>query len=955
MEENDDSSKNEVDELRKKIHDLENKVETKNVEDSWKQEKYKSMGVTVLLSLLVGIVLLGIGHFYVKKKKSGIVWLVGGLAVAIIGLMVPSVYAQNENLQEFYLPGIEVNDFEIIDGMNKIYFISSQGDIDDENTKRGLYVLNKNLEKIEFIPIPQSNIFDIAINEKSNKAYIPLINSKQQIAIIDITKDEILPPIELQSSELSDEPPLHEIGLGNLVIDEQSNTLFVSYSMQLGKPLRDAGGIVAIDENTKDIIGKLFFEDFTPGKITIDKNSKKLFLTGNNDYNALILKIDYQRMIVVDQLEMEPMWIGEMRFLKNGLFVTASDLDPFGNEINGKVLMIEPSTMKITKSNDSLNSPWGIDIDFNGNRVFVSAHTSVKTLDLDSFLIIDDMEVPTWQSPVRYDGTNDVLFIGGSNYYGKITLDKTEIISEEPIKKRYSNFPSYDKSPNYYLDRFYNEAEYRDWFETNFPNSSIEEIVKYQTTHIENFPDNSKTPKSYIQIYYDEKEYQEWFNSQFPNSSIQNMLGLTYSDVSNILTELAKEHNENSEFEKALDKLKIATRLLPQNSDAHIERGTVYEKMSEYDKAIQSFEQALLIEPEGFDAIVGLAYNYHAKNIFDKSKEYYERALKIVPMDASAISNYGVLLSDIGDVKGLEYTQRAKDLENDNVDWVFNHALALDFLGMYDEAIQEYNLVLQLEPKDTDVMNNIAAIYGYRGELDNAEKYLQMAIETDSEDKITKNNIDLLYEERIDEIEDIHLPKLLELNYKIQINIANGNERNAREYARELITLYETKIEPFMPDTKQKTDIAENIDQVKRELKIDEYAQSGGGCLIATAAYGSEMAPQVQFLREIRDNTIMSTESGTTFMTGFNQFYYSFSPYVANYERENPFFKEMVKVTLTPLLTSLTLLNYVEIDTEEEMLGYGIGIILLNVGMYFVAPAVLIMSLKKRLDSFRDQ
>ena len=57
--------------------------------------------------------------------------------------------------------------------------------------------------------------------------------------------------------------------------------------------------------------------------------------------------------------------------------------------------------------------------------------------------------------------------------------------------------------------------------------------------------------------------------------------------------------------------------------------------------------------------------------------------------------------------------------------------------------------------------------------------------------------------------------------------------------------------------------------------------EEGGGCLIATAAFGSEMAPQVQFLREIRDNTVMNTQSGTTFMTGFNQFYYSFSPYVA--------------------------------------------------------------------------
>jgi len=124
--------------------------------------------------------------------------------------------------------------------------------------------------------------------------------------------------------------------------------------------------------------------------------------------------------------------------------------------------------------------------------------------------------------------------------------------------------------------------------------------------------------------------------------------------------------------------------------------------------------------------------------------------------------------------------------------------------------------------------------------------------------------------------------------------------------------------------------------------------QKGGGCLIATAAFGSEMAPQVQFLREIRDNTVLQTQSGTTFMTGFNQFYYSFSPTIADYERENPAFKEAVKLTLTPLLTSLTLLQYADIDSESEMLGYGIGVILLNIGMYFVAPAVVIFKIKNR-------
>ena len=132
------------------------------------------------------------------------------------------------------------------------------------------------------------------------------------------------------------------------------------------------------------------------------------------------------------------------------------------------------------------------------------------------------------------------------------------------------------------------------------------------------------------------------------------------------------------------------------------------------------------------------------------------------------------------------------------------------------------------------------------------------------------------------------------------------------------------------------------------ETEASSEAQ-GGGCLIATAAFGSEMAPQVQFLRELRDNTVLQTESGTSFMTGFNQFYYSFSPAIADYERENPIFKEAVKLTLTPLLTSLALLQYADIDSEPEMLGYGIGVILLNIGMYFVAPAVLIMKVRKRI------
>jgi len=126
----------------------------------------------------------------------------------------------------------------------------------------------------------------------------------------------------------------------------------------------------------------------------------------------------------------------------------------------------------------------------------------------------------------------------------------------------------------------------------------------------------------------------------------------------------------------------------------------------------------------------------------------------------------------------------------------------------------------------------------------------------------------------------------------------------------------------------------------------------GGGCLIATATYGSEMAPQVQLLREIRDNQLMNTDSGVSFMTGFNQLYYSFSPTIADLERENPAFKEAVKIGITPLLSSLSIMEYAESDSE--VLGYGIGVILMNLGMYVAVPAMLFYGIKnkKNLDIF---
>jgi len=132
------------------------------------------------------------------------------------------------------------------------------------------------------------------------------------------------------------------------------------------------------------------------------------------------------------------------------------------------------------------------------------------------------------------------------------------------------------------------------------------------------------------------------------------------------------------------------------------------------------------------------------------------------------------------------------------------------------------------------------------------------------------------------------------------------------------------------------TQLVNGICQV---VKTEE--PKGGGCLIATAAFGSELAPQVQFLREIRDNTVMSTSSGAAFMSGFNQLYYSFSPTIADMERENPMFQEAVRAFITPMVSTLSIMTLADDGSEVEVLGLGISVIALNLGMYIAAPALI--------------
>ncbi|MDP8902445.1 MAG: hypothetical protein M3M86_01600 [Thermoproteota archaeon] len=158
---------------------------------------------------------------------------------------------------------------------------------------------------------------------------------------------------------------------------------------------------------------------------------------------------------------------------------------------------------------------------------------------------------------------------------------------------------------------------------------------------------------------------------------------------------------------------------------------------------------------------------------------------------------------------------------------------------------------------------------------------------------------------------------------------------------------------------------ANNINGQAESSRIDLVVQQGTGdanlqpqptqsqCLIVTAAFGSELTPQVQYLRHFRDHYILSTASGAAFMNVFNNVYYSFSPQVAEYEREQPWLQATIKVTLYPLFGILMAAErvYTTVGGGEAGAIFAGTISSMLIGAIYLGPIVYIALKDRKVDS----
>jgi hypothetical protein len=97
----------------------------------------------------------------------------------------------------------------------------------------------------------------------------------------------------------------------------------------------------------------------------------------------------------------------------------------------------------------------------------------------------------------------------------------------------------------------------------------------------------------------------------------------------------------------------------------------------------------------------------------------------------------------------------------------------------------------------------------------------------------------------------------------------------------------------------------------------------GGGCFIATAAYGWYSAPQVQLLRDFRDRVLLTNGPGRAFVA----WYYRYGPYGAAFINDHPWSKPFVRLLLLPLLGGALFILHGSLAVKCFVLG---GLLLLS-------------------------
>lgn len=174
---------------------------------------------------------------------------------------------------------------------------------------------------------------------------------------------------------------------------------------------------------------------------------------------------------------------------------------------------------------------------------------------------------------------------------------------------------------------------------------------------------------------------------------------------------------EKGEIQGAIDELKTALKLDPNNVNVHNSLGVCFGILGNHEPAIEAFKKVISIEPEEYMALYNLGLVYMLTDKRDQALEFFLKADKIKGDAYEVTFQTGKLYLELSDSeKARIYLERAAELEPES-GAVYRYLGDCHAAGNRPpDAIAAYRKAIKLNPQDAASMSALGFLFEAQGE-----------------------------------------------------------------------------------------------------------------------------------------------------------------------------------------------------------------------------------------------
>ncbi|MBC8779954.1 MULTISPECIES: tetratricopeptide repeat protein [Staphylococcus] len=202
------------------------------------------------------------------------------------------------------------------------------------------------------------------------------------------------------------------------------------------------------------------------------------------------------------------------------------------------------------------------------------------------------------------------------------------------------------------------------------------------------------------------------------------------------------QYIKDGKFEDALKALFENIEENPNAVENYINAGIVLSDAGEIEKAERFFQKAITIDPSNGAVYYNLANVYYNQVRFKEAIKLYQKALKnnVATVDCNYM--IGMSFNQLEAFKeALPFLMTAAEKDdNDDVEIQFQYGLVLCQLEMFEQAINQLNHVLKIDPKHVDAIYNLGlASYMKKEDVDEAIAYFEQAVSIDEQHLLSQH------------------------------------------------------------------------------------------------------------------------------------------------------------------------------------------------------------------------